>query len=110
MRTSLLILAAVLLTAGAALIRAEDWTTLDGKRYRVTCVTSLRDSSNPFRVVARDLGPQQAMSAQTILVTGAGPDADRYGWLVINSGRDVEDGTGTAEGLLDHACRVARAQ
>jgi CDP-diacylglycerol pyrophosphatase len=86
------------------------WTTLDGKRYRVTRVTSLRDGSNPFRVVARDLGPQQAMSAQTILVTGAGSDTGRYGWLIVNSGRDVDGGTGTAEGLLDHACGVARAR
>jgi CDP-diacylglycerol pyrophosphatase len=86
------------------------WTTLDGTRYRVTRVTSLRDSSNPFRVVARDLAPEQAMSAQTILVTGAGPDTARYGWLIVNSGRDVDGGTGTAEGLLDHACGVARAQ
>lgn len=84
------------------------WTTLDGKRYRVTRVTSLEDRSNPFRVVARDLGAQQSMGAQTILVTGAGPDAARDGWLVVNSGLDVDGGTGTAEGLLDHGCAFAR--
>jgi CDP-diacylglycerol pyrophosphatase len=86
------------------------WATLDGKRYRITRVTSLQDRDNPFRVVQRDLGPQQAMGAQTILVTGAGPDSARDGWLVVNSGRDVEGGTGSAEGLLDHACGLARAQ
>ncbi|RQH05432.1 CDP-diacylglycerol diphosphatase [Paraburkholderia dinghuensis] len=86
------------------------WITLDGKRYRVTRVTSLQERDNPFRVVARDLVPEQTMGAQTILVTGAGPDADRYGWLIVNSGRDVEGGTGTAEGLLDHACGVARVR
>jgi CDP-diacylglycerol pyrophosphatase len=86
------------------------WTTLDGQRYRVTRVTSLHDRDNPFRVVQRDLGAQQAMGAQTILVTGAGPDAARDGWLIVNSGRDVEGGTGTAEGLLDHTCGVARTQ
>ena len=86
------------------------WTTLDGKRYRVTRVTRLDDGGNPFRVVARDLGAQQSMAVQTILVTGAGPDTARDGWLVVNSGLDVEGGTGTAEGLLDHSCALARAQ
>jgi CDP-diacylglycerol pyrophosphatase len=84
--------------------------TLDGSRYRVTRVMSLHDADNPFRVVARDLGPQQTMGAQTILVTGAGPDATHDGWLIVNSGRDAEGGTGTAEGLLDHTCSLARAQ
>jgi len=86
---------------------AWTWISLDGKRYRVTRVTSLRDADNPFRVVARDLGSQQSMADQTILVTGAGPDASRDGWLVVNSASDVEGGTGTAEGLLDHACKLA---
>jgi len=88
---------------------AWTWITLDGKRYRVTRVTSLRDRDNPFRVVQRDLGAQQTMGAQTILVTGAGPDTSHDGWLVVNSGRDVQGGTGTAEGLLDQSCRVAAA-
>jgi CDP-diacylglycerol pyrophosphatase len=44
---------------------------------------------------------------QTILVTGAGAFADKDGWLVVNSGMEVDNGTGSAEGLLDHACRVA---
>lgn len=87
-----------------------NWITLDGTSYRVTRVTSLQDRSNPFRVVSRDLGSGQTMAAQTILVTGAGPDAAQYGWLIVNSGRDVDGGTGTAEGLLDHKCGVARAQ
>ncbi|WP_245746750.1 CDP-diacylglycerol diphosphatase [Paraburkholderia lycopersici] len=86
------------------------WTTLDGSRYRVTRVTSLSSRDNPFRVVERDLGPKQSMAAQTILVTGAGPDTQRDGWLVVNSGLDVDGGTGTAEGLLDHACSLARAK
>ncbi|WP_321815115.1 MULTISPECIES: CDP-diacylglycerol diphosphatase [unclassified Paraburkholderia] len=85
------------------------WTTLDGKRYRITRVTSLTDRSNPFRVVERDLGPQQGMATQTILVTGAGPDTARDGWLIVNSAQDVDGGTGTAEGLLDHACALAKA-
>ncbi|MFP4903394.1 CDP-diacylglycerol diphosphatase, partial [Paraburkholderia sp. BR14261] len=83
---------------------------LDGSRYRVTRVTSLSDNSNPFRVVERDLGPQQTMAVQTILVTGAGPDAKHDGWLVVNSGLDVDGGTGTAEGLLDHSCSLAQAK
>jgi CDP-diacylglycerol pyrophosphatase len=82
---------------------------LDGHRFSVMRVTSLVDDSNPFRVVARSLGPQQQMRDQTILVTGAGPDAARDGWLIVHSGLDVEGGTGTAEGLMDHACGVARA-
>ncbi|HKT97185.1 MAG TPA: CDP-diacylglycerol diphosphatase [Paraburkholderia sp.] len=86
------------------------WTTLDGKRYRITRVMSLTDRGNPFRVIEHDLGPQQSMAAQTILVTGAGSDTARDGWLVVNSGLDVEGGTGTAEGLLDHSCALARAQ
>jgi CDP-diacylglycerol pyrophosphatase len=85
------------------------WTTLDGQRYRVTRVMSLSDRDNPFRVVQRDLGAQQTMGAQTILVTGAGTDTARDGWLIVNSGRDVDGGTGTAEGLLDHACGLARS-
>jgi len=84
--------------------------TLDGHRYRVTRVTSLVDQSNPFRVVQRTLGPQQRMGDQTILVTGAGPDAARDGWLIVHSGLDVDGGTGTAEGLLDHACAIARGK
>lgn len=83
------------------------WTTLDGKRYRITRVMSLTDANNPFRVVERDLGAPQSMAAQTILVTGAGRDAARDGWLIVNSARDIEGGTGTAEGLLDHACKLA---
>jgi CDP-diacylglycerol pyrophosphatase len=47
------------------------------------------------------------MAMQTILVTGAGPSADQDGWLIVNSSIDVDGGSGTGEGLLDHACRVA---
>lgn len=83
------------------------WTTLDGNRYRVMRVTSLTDRGNPFRVVEHSLAPKQSMSVQTILVTGAGSDAKRDGWLIVNSGLDVENGSGSAEGLLDHQCAVA---
>jgi CDP-diacylglycerol pyrophosphatase len=50
------------------------------------------------------------MAVQTILVTGAGPDAKHDGWLVVNSGLDLDGGTGTAEGLLDHSCSLAQAK
>ena len=83
------------------------WDTVDGKRYRIMRVTSLTDASDPFRLVARDqIGPQ-AMALQTILVTGAGTSTPTDGWLVLNSELDMTGGTGTAEGLLDHACRIA---
>jgi CDP-diacylglycerol pyrophosphatase len=83
--------------------------TLDGHHFRVTRVTSLVDRNNPFRVVQRSLSAKQQMGDQTILVTGAGPDAARDGWLIVHSGMDMDGGTGTAEGLLDHACRIAPA-
>ncbi|MEW6339112.1 MAG: CDP-diacylglycerol diphosphatase [Pseudomonadota bacterium] len=83
------------------------WETIDGTRYRIMRVTSLTQENDPFRIVARDHPDSQAMATQTILVTGAGPSADQDGWLVLNSGLNVQDGTGTAEGLLDHACRLA---
>lgn len=83
------------------------WDTLDGHRYRVMRVTSLTQASDPFRLVARDNPGSDAMATQTILVTAAGPSAERDGWLVVNSGMDVDNGSGTAEPLLDHQCRVA---
>jgi CDP-diacylglycerol pyrophosphatase len=86
------------------------WETLDGVRYRIMRVTSLTQDNDPFRIVARDHPHSQAMATQTILVTGAGPSTDQDGWLVLNSGLDVDNGTGTAEGLLDHACRLADPQ
>jgi CDP-diacylglycerol pyrophosphatase len=86
------------------------WDTLDGNRYRIMRVTKLADASNPFRIVARDNSGAAAMARQTILVTGAGPSAAEDGWLIVNSDIDLEKGSGTAEGLLDHACRVADAQ
>jgi CDP-diacylglycerol pyrophosphatase len=85
------------------------WGTLDGARYRVMRVASLTHNSNPFRIVARDHPNSDAMATQTILVTGAGPSPEQDGWLVVNSGLDVNDGTGTAEGLLDHHCLLAEA-
>ena len=50
-------------------------------------------------------GRQLAM--QTILVTGAGPSAQRDGWLIVNSATDVDGGTGSAEVLLDHRCEAS---
>lgn len=83
------------------------WDTLDGQRYRIMRVTSITQANNPFRIVARDNSGSAAMAMQTILVTGAGPSAQKDGWLIVNSGLDTDKGSGTAEGLLDHACRVA---
>ncbi|MEX3634664.1 CDP-diacylglycerol diphosphatase [Paraburkholderia sp. BR14320] len=83
------------------------WATLDGKRYRIMRVSSLSGADDPFRIVARDNPDPATMATQTILVTGAGPSAARDGWLIVNSGIDIDGGSGTAEGLLDHACRVA---
>jgi CDP-diacylglycerol pyrophosphatase len=84
------------------------WDTLDGHRYRIMRVTSLTRANDPFRLVARDNKDSEAMATQTILVTAAGPSAQRDGWLVVNSGMDVENGSGTAEPLLDHKCEVAK--
>ncbi len=83
------------------------WDTLNGHRYRIMRVTTLTGASNPFRLVARDNQTGSAMAMQTILVTGAGASAKQDGWLVVNSGTDVDNGSGSAEGLLDHACHVA---
>jgi CDP-diacylglycerol pyrophosphatase len=83
------------------------WDTLDGQRYRIMRVASLTQANNPFRIVARDNKDSAAMATQTILVTGAGPSAEKDGWLVVNSSLDTDKGSGTAEGLQDHACRVA---
>jgi CDP-diacylglycerol pyrophosphatase len=86
------------------------WRPIDlgGHRYGVTRVMSLTGQDNPFRVVRRQLGAQQQMGDQTILVTGAGADTARQGWLIVHSGIDGERGTGYAERLMDHACTVAR--
>ncbi|SHK99093.1 CDP-diacylglycerol pyrophosphatase [Paraburkholderia terricola] len=83
------------------------WDTLNGNRYRIMRVTTVMQAGNPFSLVARDNQNVEAMAMQTILVTGAGAFADKDGWLVVNSGMEVDNGTGSAEGLLDHACRVA---
>jgi CDP-diacylglycerol pyrophosphatase len=90
----------------------DEWRrdTLDGNWYRVMRVSSLAAAKNPFRIVARDNPDTVAMSRQTILVTGAGPSASEDGWLIVNSDIDIKNGSGTAEGLLDHACRVADAR
>ena len=83
------------------------WDTLAGNRYRIMRVTALTQTSNPFRLVVGDNKNAEAMAMQTILVTGAGPSAEKDGWLVVNSGTEVDNGSGSAEGLLDHACHVA---
>ncbi|CAB3710232.1 CDP-diacylglycerol diphosphatase [Paraburkholderia rhynchosiae] len=85
------------------------WDTLNSSRYRIMRVTALTSASDPFRLVSRDNPGSDAMAMQTILVTGAGPSAAKDGWLVVNSGLDVDNGSGSAEGLLDHACHVADA-
>ncbi|MFP3624344.1 CDP-diacylglycerol diphosphatase, partial [Burkholderia sp. SIMBA_051] len=76
------------------------WDTLNGNRYRIMRVTTLMQAGNPFSLVARDNQNVEAMAMQTILVTGAGAFADKDGWLVVNSGMEVDNGTGSAEGLL----------
>ncbi|HZZ11264.1 MAG TPA: CDP-diacylglycerol diphosphatase [Paraburkholderia sp.] len=87
------------------------WETLDGLRYRVMRVDTLTGANEPFHLVARDNNGSDAMATQTILVTGAGASAEQNGWLIVNSGLDATqgNGSGSAEGLLDHACRVAEA-
>jgi CDP-diacylglycerol pyrophosphatase len=85
------------------------WDTLDGNRYRVMRITALSGTSDPFRLVSRDNRNADAMAMQTILVTGAGPSAEKDGWLVVNSGLDADNGSGSAEDLLDHSCHVADA-
>lgn len=95
----------------------DAWHTaeLNGRRYRIMRIMQLDERNNPFRVVARslpDAGPhdrQQGMAAQTIFVTGAGADAGHDGWLLVNSSMGWQDGTGSAERLLDHTCGLARA-
>jgi CDP-diacylglycerol pyrophosphatase len=85
---------------------AWNWITLNGARYRVMRVQSLGGETDPFRIVARDHQGPDAMGGQTILVTGAGSTPEQ-GWLIVNSGVDLEGGSGSAEGLLDHTCRIA---
>jgi CDP-diacylglycerol pyrophosphatase len=106
MRTTVI---AALATYRDAPLDQWKWDTLDGARYRIMRVTSLTHNSNPFRIVSRDHSGPEAMATQTILVTGAGPSPEQDGWLVVNSGMDVNAGTGTAEGLLDHKCLLAEA-
>jgi CDP-diacylglycerol pyrophosphatase len=84
------------------------WDTIDGNRYRIMRVTALTQHYDPFRVVARDRQAADAMASQTILVTGAGPSAANNGWLIVNSGLDLDEGSGSAEPLLDHDCKLAR--
>jgi CDP-diacylglycerol pyrophosphatase len=83
------------------------WDSIDGARYRIMRVNGPTFDANPFDIVARDKPGPDAMGMQTILVTGAGPSATHDGWLIVNSGMDVDAGTGSAEVLLDHQCRVA---
>jgi CDP-diacylglycerol pyrophosphatase len=86
------------------------WDSIDGARYRIMRVHGPTFDANPFDVVARDKQGPDAMSMQTILVTGAGRSAMHDGWLIVNSGADVDGGTGSAEVLLDHQCQVAGSQ
>jgi CDP-diacylglycerol pyrophosphatase len=81
--------------------------TLDKQQYRVMRVANLMAQNNPFRVVARDHPGSDQMAEQTILVTSAGPTT-KDGWLIVNSALNIEDGSGTAEPLLDHECKIAK--
>jgi CDP-diacylglycerol pyrophosphatase len=81
--------------------------TLDGQRYRVMRVANLSAENNPFQVVARDHPGSDQMAEQTILVTSAGPTT-KDGWLIVNSALNIDDGSGTAEPLLDHQCMIAK--
>jgi CDP-diacylglycerol pyrophosphatase len=83
------------------------WDTIDGNRYRIMRVAGPAFDVDPFDIVARDRAGPDEMAKQTILVTGAGPAAESNGWLILNSGTDVDNGSGSAEPLLDHACAVA---
>lgn len=83
------------------------WDTIDGDRYRIMRVKGPTLAVNPFDVVARDKIGAAAMATQTIFVTSAGHAAQDDGWFIVNSGTDVEGGTGSAEVLLDHACKAA---
>lgn len=81
--------------------------TIDGTRYRVMRMPGPTFDFNPFDIVANDKTSPATMAGQTILVTGAGPSAERAGWLIVNSSIDTEAGTGSAEILLDHRCANA---
>ncbi|CAB3756963.1 CDP-diacylglycerol diphosphatase [Paraburkholderia humisilvae] len=81
--------------------------TLDGQRYRVMRVADLSGENNPFRIVARDHPGSDEMAEQTIFVTGTG-QTNKDGWLIVNSALNIEDGSGTAEPLLDHQCVIAK--
>jgi CDP-diacylglycerol pyrophosphatase len=87
----------------------DEWhpATLDNQRYRVMRVANLEGENNPFRIVARDHPGPDEMAQQTILVTSAGPTT-KDGWLVVNSALNIENGSGTAEPLLDHECKIAK--
>ena len=81
------------------------WDTIDGVRYRIMRIDGAEFTANPFDIVARDR--PVSMALQTILVTGAGPSAQRDGWLIVDSATDVDGGTGSAEVLLDHRCEAS---
>lgn len=83
------------------------WDTVDGVRYRIMRVDGPAFAADPFDIVAHDRAAPDAMAKQTILVTGAGPSAERDGWLILDSATDLDGGTGSAEVLLDHRCETA---
>ncbi len=70
-------------------------------------VRSLTDANNPFLVVARDRPTPEAMSTQTILVTGAGASTAKDGWLIVNSGDGYRRRQRIGGALLDHHCSSA---
>ena len=87
--------------------RRWTWDTIDGARYRIMRVPGPSFDFNPFDLVAGPHASPDVMAQQTIFVTGAGPSAADSGWFVVNSGLDIDGGTGSAEVLLDHECDAA---
>lgn len=87
--------------------RTWTWDTVDGTRYRVMRIPGPTFDFNPFDLVASLHTSPDTMAQQTIFVTGAGGSAADAGWFVVNSGLDIDGGTGSAETLLDHRCEAA---
>ena len=83
------------------------WDTIDGTRYRLMRIPGPAFDFNPFDLVAGQHTSPDVMAQQTIFVTGAGASATDAGWFVLNSSLDIDGGTGSAETLLDHQCKVA---
>jgi CDP-diacylglycerol pyrophosphatase len=81
---------------------------LDGVHYRLMRVQGSTLNVDPFRIVAREIAGSATMGRQTILVTGRGP-SDHDGFYILYSSPDLDGGTGHAEDLQDHSCRLPPA-